>query len=253
MFVVYHIYGVPHQAGVTVAGLVEGVQHRFAVRLVLFFLELLGLEEVVPRCGVGLLHVLGKLALLDIRVAGEVDFLDVHLLAAVYGKVHAYGAADYCVLDDLGVHVHVDEAFLLVVALDDVYGGVLHVVGEFAAGPEVEPFLEVFLLSGLDSGICPAGNARALTDYNLEPCGVGLGVEGVYPNLHVLEVSLGHKALHYSGDVVSGDGNFHALPEACELENLVFTEIHVAFYADAAHSKLSGVGVVNVHAFLGMK
>ena len=122
------VHRVPHQAGITVAGLVEGLQHGFAVVLVFFFLELLGLEEIVPLVGVGFLHVLGQAILLHMLVTGEVDVLNAHLGAFVHVEIHAHGAADHGIPDGLDVHVHLEESLFLIIALDNVYGSILHIV-----------------------------------------------------------------------------------------------------------------------------
>ena len=156
VLVVYHVNGIPNQTCVAETGLVKGVQDGFAVCLILLLLELFGLEEVVPGVGVGILHVLCKLHLLHIRITCEVDFLDVNLLAAVHCKVHANCAADDGILDYFHIYLRILVTFFLVIALDDIYGSVLNIVREFTAGAEVEPFLEVFLLSGLYACVCPA-------------------------------------------------------------------------------------------------
>ena len=225
---------VAHQAGVAVAGFVEGLQDRLAVGLVFLLLEFLGLEQVVPLAGVGLLHGLGEFPVGHVVVAEEVDVLDADLVALLDVEVDTDGAADDGVLLDLGVHLAEEEALLLVIPLDDVDGGVLHVVGVFPARAEVQPLLQVLALAALDPGEGPAGDAREFLDDNLEPGGVAARTQRIDHEGDVLEPLLGHQALDDVGHVVARDGQFHASLQAGQLDDLVLPIIMVAFHADAA-------------------
>ena len=173
------------------------------------------------------------------------------LLAAVHYEINADCTADNGVLGDLRVYLHVVEALFLVVALDDIRGRVPDVIGELTAGAEVEPFLEVLLFTGLYAGVGPAGHAGALTDDYLHPRGIGL--HRIYAYGNILKVFLGHKTADDSGYVVSGDGDFHTLPETGELKDLILREVLVALYANAAHGVLAGVGIIYLYAALGPK
>ena len=244
MLRVHIIDGVPNQAGVAIAGLVEGVEDSLPVRLVLLLLELLGFEKVIPLVGVGLLHVLGEFVLRDVGVADEIDVLDTDLVAFLDVEVHPDGAADHRVLLDLRVHLAEEVSLFLVVTLDDVFGSTLHVIGEFAARTEVQTLLEIFPLAGLDAGIGPAGDSRALLDHHLEPGGVAGGVQGIHPDGHVLEITLGDQTLHHARHVLARNGDGHAFLESGQLEDLVLAEVLVAFDAHPADNVFLRIRII---------
>ena len=242
--------GVADQAGVPVTGLVEGLQDGLAVRLILLLLELLGLEEVVPLVGVGVLHGLGELVFRHVLVvAGEVDVLDADLVALLHVEVHPDGAADHGILLHLRVHLDQEVALFLEITFDDVLGSALYVVGEFAARTEVQALLQVLPLTGLDAGIGPAGDPGALLDDDLEPGGVLRRAERVHDHGHVLEESLGDQALDDAGHFLARDGEFHALADAGQLQDLVLAEVLVAFHTDAAHHVGLGISVIYLDRF----
>ena len=251
VLVVLEIDGIPHQAGVAVAGLVEGFDYGAAVRLIFLFLELLALEEVVPAVGVGVLHILGQLELRHVVVSAEIDVADAYLVALVHVEVHADGPADNSVLLNLNIHLAQLIAFFLVVALDDVYRRGTHIVREFAAGTEVEPFLKVFLLTAPYAGECPAGHPGTLHDAYLEPGSVPLFTEGVHHHGHVFEETLGPYAAHYGGYVLTWDRNLGTGVKAGKLYYLVFREIIVSFHAHSADDVLCGVVIVHLNSAPG--
>ena len=220
--------GVADDAGVTVAGFVEGAQGPLLVGEVFLFVELLAVEEVVEFVGLGLLHRAGELVLLDVVVADEVDFLDADLLALVDGEIDADGVLDDGVALHLGLDFAEQEALLGEVALDDVGGGLLHIFGELAAAAEVEALLDVLALGGLDAAEAPARHARTLLDADDEPGGIPLRAEVVDLDGDVLEVALQIQAADHIGDVLTGNGHFHSLVQACLIDDLLLSEDRVA-------------------------
>ena len=170
----------------------------------------------------GFLHGLGEFVLRHVLVvAFEVDILDTDLVALLHVEVHPDGAADHGILLHLGVHLAQEVALFLVVTLDDVLGGALHVVGEFAAGTEVQAFLQVLPFTGLDAGIGPAGDTGTFLDDNLEPRGILRHVQRVHDHGHVLEETLRDQALDDTRHLLARNGEFHAGAEAGQLQDLV--------------------------------
>ena len=164
------IYGIAHETGVTEALLVERAYHVLLVVEVFLFIELLAAEEVVDFVGLGFLHRAGKLEVLDVLVAYEVDVLDLYLLPLVDVEVHAYRVAYDGVLLGLRCDLAEQEALLGEIALYYVGGCLLHIFGEFAAGAQVHPLLDVLPLARRDSGEAPSGNPRTLLYPYAEPC-----------------------------------------------------------------------------------
>ena len=60
--------------------------------------------------------------------------------------------------------------------------------------------------------------------------------------------TLSDQALYNSGDIFSGDGNFLALTQAGELQDLVLVEIAVTLYANPAHNIFPGVIIIDFNA-----
>ena len=161
-------------------------------------------------------------------VADEVDRLDAHLLALVDGEVDADGVLDHGVTLDLGLDVAEQESLLGEVALDDVGGGLLHVLGELAAAAEAQALLDVLALTRLDAAERPAGHARALFDADLEPSGIPAGAEAVQLEGDVLEKALQVEAADYVGDVVARHGQGHALVQTRLVDDLLLAEHRIA-------------------------
>ena len=208
------------------------------------------MEEVVPFVGLGLLHGLGQLVLLDVFVSVEIDVLDPYPGALVYSVVDPDGVLDDCVFLGFYLDVSVQESFLREIALDDVSGCLGHVIGEFSSPPEVEPFLEVSLLRLADSAECPAGNPGPFLEDNLQIDGIPVGTEAVNLEGDVLEVSLEIEAVNHGVEVVTWDAHLHALAQACLLDDLLGAEIMVSFYGYVSQDEFPGVIIVYLKACL---
>ena len=189
-------------------------------------------------------------------VTGEVDVFDTDLRAAVHVKIDADGAADHTVLDHLGIHIHLKVTFLLIITLDNIDGGILYIVRIFTTGTEVQALLEVFLFSGLDAAIGPAGYTRALLDAYLKPGCIGRCAEGVNDHGYVFKITLGYQTLDDTGYIVTGNSDFLTGLQTRELKNLMLVEILVSFYANTAHYIFLGTVIVYFYAAfpaLGLK
>ena len=225
---------VTDQAGVAVAALVEGLHHRPAVVGILLLLEFLAVEEVVPAHGLRLLHRLGQLVVGDVVVAGEVDVFHADTGALVDVELDADGALDDAVALDVHVHVHLQETLLLEIALDDVDGRALDIVGEFAAAAEMEPLVEIFLFTAADAGVVPAGHSRALGDVETEPGRVAGSAQRVDADGDVLKVALLPQTAVDGGNLVAGKLKAHTFAKTGDLHDLVGLDILVAGHADTA-------------------
>jgi hypothetical protein len=181
-------------------------------------------------------------------VTVEVDVLDANLGTAVYVEIDADSAADHAVSHHLGVYIYLEVALLLIVTLDNVDGSVFDVVRVLTARAEVQTLLEVFLFSGLDAAVGPAGYTGTLTDADLEPSRIGRCAQGIDDHGHVFKITLGHQALDYTGNFISGNGNLLTGLHTRQLDNLVFVEILVSFYANTAHYISLGTVIVYFYA-----
>ena len=205
------------------------------------------MEEVVELVGLGLLHRLGEFVFLHVLVAYEIDFLDLDLLALVHVEVHLDGVLHYGIALYLRRHLALEEALFGEVALDDVDGGLLHVLGELAPALEVRTLLDVLALTRLHAGIAPTGHARPLLNFDCQPGSVGLGAEAVYFHGNVIEELLEHQPLDHIGDFFSrhGDGAAGAYPGLGDYHLLL--EIGIAFHPDTADHILLRSVVVHLH------
>ena len=168
-------------------------------------------------------------------VADEIDVLDADLGPSVHVEVHPHGATDHGIPHGIHVHFHLQVTLFLIIALDDIYGSILHIFRVFPAGTQVQTLLEILLFSGLDTGIRPAGYAGTFPHHYLEPGGIGRCIQGIHHHGHVFKITLGHQAPDDAGDVLSGDGDGLSLLQAHLLQNLMLVEILVPFDSHAAH------------------
>ena len=248
------IHRIFHDAGVAVAGLVEGAQKSFFIVGVFLGVELFAVEEVVPFVALGLLHAPGELVFLHVFVAVEVDFADLDLVAAVHGEVHAYGVADNGIFLNLGLDLAVQETLFRIEAFDDVGRCFFHVGGELAAAAQAQAVLQVFLFTGLHSGEGPAGNPGTLHDANFQEDAVACRAQVVDIQGHVVEEALQGEPLHDGGHLFAGDCNLHALLQAGQVDNLAGGEVMVAFHVNAAQDIFLRAVIVYFHSpFLSQK
>ena len=101
-------------------------------------------------------------------IADEVDGLYTDSRSSLDRIVHADRVLDDGVFLDLRLDLHIEEAFSLIISLDDVHGCPGHVVGVFAASLEVQALLQILLLTALDSGESPSGHSRTLLNGQFE-------------------------------------------------------------------------------------
>ena len=246
------IDGIADEPRVAVTGFVEGAQRPLLVGQVFLFVELLAVEEIVVLVGFGLLHRTGELILLDMVVADEVDFLDADLFPPVDVEVDPDGVLDHGVALHLSPDAAVQEALFRVVALDDVGGCLLHVFGELAATPEVQPLLDILALARLHAAVGPAGHARTLLDADAEPRGIAVCAQAVDLDGHVLEITLQIQAAHHVGDVVAGHGHAHPGMHPGLVDDLLLAEHHVPLDGNPCDDVFLRMVVVHFHpAFLG--
>ena len=164
----HHIYTVFQQSRIPVARFIEGADEGLLVIQIFFFIELLAAEEVIDLGRLGFLHRLGKFEITDMVIADEVDGLDTDSRSSLDRIVHADRVLDDGIFLDLRLDLHIEEAFSLIISLDDVHGCPGHVVGVFAASLEVQALLQILLLTALDSGESPSGHSRTLLNGQFE-------------------------------------------------------------------------------------
>ena len=171
-------------------------------------------------------------------VAYEVNVLDAHFFSAVDVEIHADGVLDYSV-------------FLRFCRDGSVKEALFDILGEFAAPAQVQALLQLFLVAALDAGERPARDPGPLLDNYFEICRVGSFSQMVDDQRYVFKIALQPQPAHHSRHVVAGNGKFHALLEAGELNDLLRAEIAVALNRHATHKILLGVVIIYFHiAFL---
>ena len=214
-----------HDLGIAVARLVEDFQHLLLVTVKLFFLELLGREQVVPLGILGLLHRPVELELLDLVVSFVGDFLDLKLLALIDIEGHTHGVTDERVVGHFHFHVHVGKAFLLEIVLDGLDGGCLHILRERRGAAQVEFLLQVVALAVLDTAIGPGDHAGTLLDIETEPGRIAAGTEGIHIKTDVGSGALQPDTLDGRGHVVARHSHGIARTDAQHGQDLVLTQV----------------------------
>ena len=245
------IYGVVHQTRVTVTRLIVCRYELLLVIRILLFTEFLGMKEVVNLAGLGLLHRLGQLELADVlRPAVEIDFTYPDLLSPVDYEIDPDGILDHGVLLDLGPHLRIHEALLLEIALDDVDGGLLDIFGELPSAAESRPFLDFLLLSALYPGIYPLGHAGTLLDLYAQPHRVPCRGKRIHLDGNVLEIPLLPEPVHDGRSLLTRNLQLHPLTQTRKLQNLVLSQIGIAFHLHAAEYIRLRMVIVHVELLL---
>src|SRR5574344_507903 len=122
------VYGVSDKARISVAGFIEYVDCVLLVVDIFLFVEFLAAEEIVYIVGLGLLHRLRDLEFADVLVAYEVDGADLYLLPPVDCEIDTDCIVHDCILAHFSLDRALKEPFLGIEPLDDVIGGLLHVL-----------------------------------------------------------------------------------------------------------------------------
>ena len=181
-------------------------------------------------------------------VAYEVDILYLDLDTPVDGEIDAYGLPDYGILLDLGLYLAVQEALFGIILLNDVGRSLLDVIREFPAPAEVQPFLKILLLAGLNSRERPSGNPGPLGHHYFEKCGVSVGAYMVDFHRYIFEIALQPETAHDTGEFLAGDRYLHPFLETGQRNNLALAEIVVSIYADAADLVFDGTVIIDFHS-----
>ena len=167
-------------------------------------------------------------------IAVKSDFLDLHLLAPVYRKVHPDSALYHRIFLCLDIDFCQKETLFLKIPYDYIGGRLGHVIGKFPSPLQVQALHQFFLLSRLHSGKGPAGNPWTFHYGNLEESGIGGRDYGIDYHSDILEVALHPKPVHYRRHIIARNSDLHSLLEACQLDYLSVTEIVVSFDSNAS-------------------
>ena len=228
------INGIPDQTRVTITGLVEGAHEPALVVLEFLFVELLAAEEVIELCRLGLLHRLGQFPVGNILIADKVDGLDFDFLATVHREIHADGALDHGIPLLLGRDLALQETLLGIEPLDDIHGGLGHILGILAATTQLQALHEFLFLAALHAGKGPGRHPGTFFDDDDKPGGIALGAQAVHRDGHILKIALGPQTGHHTGNRIAGDRQFHSLLHAGKRDDSIRIHMLVSIYPDSS-------------------
>ena len=190
------------------------------------------------------------LRVLHIVDSAEVNLLDAYLLVFADGEIHADGTLHESVALCLNVDRGVVVALLIVEPLYDVRGSLGNIVGEYTSRLEVQPFLQVLLITTLYAGEGPTGNAGPLGHADLKEGRITRCIERIDCHGNILKITPAPHLVDEQREEITRDSHLHSFAKAACLDNLILVHVIVSLNGDSADNIFLRIVVIHRHSGL---